>query len=294
MTENRDRNANSNRLQSSLAAWHHSPMLNKVPEITIFFWIIKIMATTVGETAADFLSETMGWGLTYTSLFMAVLLLVVLFFQFRARKYVPAFYWLAVVFISVVGTLISDNLHDNLGVPLWVTTTMFSVTLAATFFIWYANEKTLSIHTIFTTKRELFYWLAILFTFALGTAAGDLLSEKLALGYLNSVFVFAGAIAVVTGAYYLLKLNAVAAFWIAYVLTRPLGGSCGDFLSQPRSNGGLGLGTTDTSVLFLVTILILVFFLAKTGIDRTPPTGGLEKSRADLDDQGQQAVAGEA
>jgi uncharacterized membrane-anchored protein len=146
-------------------------MLNKVPEVTLYFWIIKILATTVGETAADNLNERLSLGLTGTTYVMGALLIVTLFFQFRSRRYVPAIYWLAVVLISIVGTLITDNLVDNLGVALETTTIAFSVALAATFAAWYASERTLSIHTIFTTRREAFYWLAILFTFALGTVA---------------------------------------------------------------------------------------------------------------------------
>ena len=165
-------------------------MLNKVPEVTIFFWIIKILATTVGETAADFLNTNLNFGLTGTTYVMGSLLLVALFFQFRARKYVPGIYWLAVVLISVVGTLITDNLIDNFGVALETTTIVFSIALAATFAAWYASEKTLSIHTIYTTRREAFYWLTILFTFALGTAAGDLAAERLALGYFVSALIF--------------------------------------------------------------------------------------------------------
>jgi uncharacterized membrane-anchored protein len=242
-------------------------MLNKVPQVTIFFWIIKIMATTVGETAADFLTFNLKWGLTITTLFMAAILIITLFFQFRAKRYVPSIYWLAVVLISVVGTLITDNLTDNFGVPLQTTTTIFSVLLILTFVAWYASEKTLSIHSIYTTKREAFYWLTILFTFALGTAAGDLISEGLKLGYLISAVLFAAAIAVVTIAFYAFKLNSVWAFWIAYILTRPFGASIGDFLSQPTKDGGLGLGTTGTSAIFLVIILILVSYLTKTKRD---------------------------
>ena len=242
-------------------------MLNKVPEITIFFWIIKILATTVGETAADLLNSSLNLGLTITTFIMSGLLLITLFFQFRAGKYVPRIYWLAVVLISVVGTLGSDNLTDNFGVPLQTTTIIFSILLIATFVAWYASEKTLSIHSIYTTKREAFYWLTILFTFALGTAAGDLIAEGLNLGYLTSTFIFAGLIGLVTFAYYRLKLNAVVAFWIAYILTRPFGASFGDYLSQPHKAGGLGLGTIGTSVIFLVTILILVIYLTMTRID---------------------------
>ncbi len=245
-------------------------MLNKVPEVTIFFWIIKILATTVGETAADFLNFNLNWGLTNTTYLMSALLLITLFFQFKARKYVPGIYWLAVVLISVVGTLITDNLVDNFGVALETTTIVFTIALLATFAAWYASEKTLSIHSIYTTRREAFYWLIILFTFALGTAAGDLTAEGLNLGYLNSALMFAALIGVVTIAHYFFKLNGVLAFWIAYILTRPLGASLGDYLSQPRDAGGLGLGTVGTSAIFLVIILVLVIYLTKTRRDQLP------------------------
>jgi uncharacterized membrane-anchored protein len=242
-------------------------MLNKVPEVTIYFWIIKILCTTVGETAADNLNDNLGLGLTKTTYVMGALLVVALVFQFRAWKYVPGIYWLAVVLISVVGTLITDNLTDNFGVPLETTTIVFSIALAVTFAAWYASERTLSIHTIFTTRREGFYWLAILFTFALGTAAGDLTAERLSMGFSNSLFLFAGLIGLVAIAHYRFKLNAVLSFWLAYILTRPLGASIGDYLSQPHADGGRGLGTTDTSALFLLTILSLVIYLTVTRRD---------------------------
>jgi uncharacterized membrane-anchored protein len=245
-------------------------MLNKVPEVTIFFWIIKIMATTVGETAADFLNIDLNFGLTNTTIVMCVILLITLFFQFRLRKYVPGVYWFAVVLISIVGTLITDNLLDNFGVPLVTTTIIFALALIVIFIAWYASEKTLSIHSIYTTKREAFYWAAILFTFALGTAAGDLTAEGLSMGYWKSALMFAAIIGVVTIAYYVFKLNAVLAFWIAYILTRPLGASLGDYLSQPIENGGLGLGTVGTSAIFLITILCLVIYLTKTRRDEIP------------------------
>lgn len=246
-------------------------MLNKVPEVTLYFWIIKILCTTMGETAADYLNTNLNLGLTNTTYIMGALLSVVLFFQFRARKYIPSIYWLAVVLLSVVGTLITDNMVDNFGVALQTTTIAFSIALAATFGMWYFSEKTLSIHSIYTTRREAFYWLAILFTFALGTAAGDLTAEYFKLGYLPSALLFAGLIASVTVAYYGLKLNAVLAFWIAYILTRPLGASIGDYLSQTRDNGGLGLGTTMTSVIFMMVILVLVIYLTLTKKDELPP-----------------------
>lgn len=246
-------------------------LMNKVPEVTLYFWVIKVLCTTVGETAADLLNANLGLGLTNTSYVMGALLLVALFFQFRARAYVPGLYWLAVVLISVVGTLVSDNLTDNLGVPLETTTAVFAVALALTFAGWYASERTLSIHSIRTGRREGFYWLAILFTFALGTAAGDLTAERLNLGYWLSALIFAVLIAAVALAHSALDLNAVWSFWIAYVLTRPLGASFGDYLSQARADGGLGLGTVGTSALFLAVILGLVVYLTRTRRDVTPP-----------------------
>jgi uncharacterized membrane-anchored protein len=238
-----------------------------VPEVTLYFWIIKILCTTVGETFADFLNTNLNLGLTGTSVIMGILLIVVLIFQFRLKKYIPTIYWLAVVLISVVGTLITDNLTDNFGVSLVTTSIIFAIALAITFIVWYVKEKTLSIHSIVTTKREAFYWLAILFTFALGTATGDLIAEKFALGYLVSGLLFFGAIAAVTIAHYRFKLNAVLAFWIAYILTRPLGASIGDYLSQAHSDGGLGLGTTTTSAIFLFAILGMVIYLTMTKKD---------------------------
>ncbi|UYV55564.1 COG4705 family protein [Priestia megaterium] len=245
-------------------------MVNKVPEVTIFFWIIKIMATTVGETAADFLNENLHLGLTNTTYIMGILLVGILFLQFKASRYIPSLYWTTVLLISVVGTLVTDNLTDHFGVPLEISNIVFSLLLAITFFIWYVNEKTLSIHSIFTRKREVFYWLAILFTFALGTAAGDFIAESLHMGYWKSALMFAIAIGIVTVAYYRFKLHAVLSFWIAYILTRPLGASVGDYLSQPHHAGGLGLGTMGTSAIFLLVILTLVIYLTKSKKDQMP------------------------
>lgn len=255
-----------------------------MPEVTLYFWVIKVMATTVGETAADFLNDNLHLGLTRTTCVMSVLLVVALVAQFRARRYVPGIYWLAVVLISVVGTLITDNLTDNLGVALITTTIVFALALAVTFTVWYASERTLSIHSIYTTRREAFYWAAILFTFALGTAAGDLLAERLDVGYWKSALLFGAAIALVTAVHFAIKAwlatehrrqgsNAVLAFWIAYILTRPLGASLGDYLSQDRGSGGLGLGTVKTSALFLLTILGVVVYLTRTRADEIGPEG---------------------
>lgn len=246
-------------------------MLNKVPEVTLYFWIIKILCTTVGETAADYLNVDLGFGLTNTTLAVTALLVIVLIFQFGSRKYVPGIYWTAVVLISVVGTLITDNLVDNLGVALQTTTIGFALALAATFGAWYASERTLSIHSIVTARREAFYWLAILFTFALGTSAGDQVAETYGLGFFVSALIFAGAIGLITLAHFRFRLGAITAFWAAYILTRPLGASIGDWMSQAKVDGGLGLGTTVTSFIFLAAILGLVVFLSISKRDQTPP-----------------------
>ncbi|TXS43248.1 hypothetical protein EAO75_31460 [Streptomyces sp. uw30] len=249
----------------------HRLRLNKVPEVTVYFWIIKVLCTTVGETAADLLDEKTGLGLTGVSVLMSALLAVVLVVQFRTIAYRAGVYWLAVALISVVGTLISDNLTDNMGVPLETSTTVFAIVLAVVFVIWFRRERTLSIHSIDTTSRESFYWLAVLCTFALGTAAGDLVSERVNLGYWPAAVLFALAIAAVALAHFTLGLDPVWSFWIAYILTRPLGASIGDYLSQPTGNGGLGLGTVVTSGLFLAVILGLVVHLTVTRKDVTDP-----------------------
>jgi uncharacterized membrane-anchored protein len=236
-------------------------LFNRVPEVTAVFWLIKILSTTTGETAADFLNSTLGLGLTITSWVMTVLLAVALAAQFATKRYSSGIYWTVVVLISIVGTLVTDNLTDNFGIELWMSSLIFSTLLAVTFGIWFYRERTLSIHTIFTRKREAFYWVAILFTFALGTAAGDLISEGFGLGYLVGTILFGSLIGVIAVARYGLRVNAVFCFWAAYVLTRPLGASIGDLLAQDPSSGGLGLGTTLTSAVFLVTIVCAATYL---------------------------------
>lgn len=246
-------------------------MLNKVPEVTAYFWIIKILCTTVGESFADYINETLGFGLTNTTLVFSAALILALIVQFRLNRYVPGVYWLAVVLISVVGTLLTDNLTDARGVPLGVSSMVFAVMLAAVFGIWYARERTLSIHTIVTTPRESFYWLTVLVTFALGTAVGDWTLELTGWSAGASVMLPLSLILAVLVAW---KLGAgpVLSFWLAYILTRPLGANIGDYLASPRAEGGLGLGTRGTSVLFLGTILAVVVFLTVTDKDRTEAT----------------------
>ncbi|MFF4805527.1 hypothetical protein ACFY1U_45305 [Streptomyces sp. NPDC001351] len=242
---------------------------NKVPEVTVYFWIIKVLCTTVGETAAGLLNEQADLGLAGVSVLMSVLLAVVLALQFHTTAYRAGVYWPAVALVSVVGTLISDNLTDNMGVPLETSTTVFAIALAIVFVVWYRRERTLSIHRIDTTGRESCYWLAVLFTFALGTATGDLVSERIGLGHWLSAVLFGLAIAAVGLAHFQLGLDAVWSFWIAYVLTRPLGASLGDYLSRPNGDGGMGLGAVVTSTLFLTVILGLVAYLAVTRRDVT-------------------------
>lgn len=239
-----------------------STILQKVPEATLVFWIIKIFGTTVGETAADFLSFDLSFGLVNTLIGMSLILVMALAFQFRSNRYEPWKYWLSVVLISVVGTLATDALVDILGVSLVATTVFFSGALIATFVTWYAIERTLSIHSIVTKRREIFYWAAILFTFALGTASGDLVSEELHLGYVISTLVFAGGIAMIAGAYYVIHQNPVTCFWTAYIMTRPLGASVGDWLTQAPSDGGLGVPALGATSIDLLIILVLVAVLS--------------------------------
>jgi len=243
-------------------------MLNKVPEVTVYFWIIKILCTTVGESFADYINETLGFGLTNTTLVFSVALVATLVLQFRVDRYIPGVYWLAVVLISVVGTLLTDNLTDGHDVPLWISSTVFAVLLAAVFGTWYARERTLSIHTIVTTPRESFYWLTVLVTFALGTAVGDWTLELTGWSAGVSILLPLGLILSVLASWRL-GAGPVLTFWLAYVLTRPLGANIGDYLASPHGDGGLGLGTLGTSVLFLGTILAVVVYLTVTDKDRT-------------------------
>ena len=231
--------------------------LNKVPEVTLAFWIIKIMSTTVGETGADFLAFNIHWGLGVTTVVMCGLLLVTLLMQLRTTRHTPWLYWLSVVLVSIVGTQITDLLTDKLGVSLYASTLGFSLLLGATFLLWYRAERSLSIHHIITRRRELFYWAAILCTFALGTAAGDLISEEIGIGFLLGTALFGGLIVLI---YSLWRggANPVLAFWLAYILTRPLGASLGDLLTQAHTEGGLGFDTMQVSALFLAVIIALV------------------------------------
>jgi uncharacterized membrane-anchored protein len=249
-------------------------LLDKVPEITLSFWIIKIMSTTVGETGADFLAVDVGWGQGITCTVMLSLLAAALSAQLRMRRYTPWLYWLTVVLISIVGTQITDLLTDGLKVSLYLSTAIFAVALAAIFFVWYRIERTLSIRAIVTRRRELFYWAAVLCTFALGTAAGDLATEALGLGFAWGAVGFGLMIGLVF-VVWRLRGHAVAAFWIAYILTRPFGAALGDLLTQARTYGGMGMGAKWTSALFLSVIVLLVT-AAQLGMRASPSAQALD------------------
>ncbi len=255
-------------MTTSLQAAGHR-MLNKVPDVTVFFWVIKILCTTVGESFADYVNETLGFGLANTTIVFTAALVVTLAVQLRLRQYVPGVYWSAVVLISVVGTLLTDNLTDSRGVPLAVSSVVFAVLLAAVFAAWYARERTLSIHSITTTQREGWYWLVVLVTFALGTALGDWTLDLTGWSPGAAILLPAGLIALVALGWRSGLVGPVLSFWMAYILTRPLGANIGDFLALDRSEGGLALGTLVTSVIFLGAILATVVYLTATGVDRT-------------------------
>ncbi|GIF47255.1 hypothetical protein Afe04nite_17940 [Asanoa ferruginea] len=231
--------------------------MTKVPAITATFWVIKVLSTTIGETFADYLTVNVGLGPAVTDALMIAVLGVALVIQFRTRRYTPWIYWLCVVLVSIVGTQITDFFTDTLGVSLYLSTAVFAVVLAVVFVVWYRQERTLAITSIDTPRREGFYWGAILTTFALGTAAGDLATEALSLGFRNGTLIFGGLI-LLTWLAARAGAGQVLTFWIAYVLTRPLGASLGDLLTQSKDLGGLDLGASRTSLLFFVVILVLV------------------------------------
>lgn len=232
---------------------------SKVPEVTVYFWVIKVLTTGMGETASDLLAKKLG---PIPAVGLGGLALVVaLCVQLKARRYVAWIYWTAIVMVSVFGTMAADVLHVGLGVPYTISTPFFMVALAAVFAVWYASEKTLSIHSIHTRRRELFYWATVLATFALGTAAGDL-SATVGLGYLGSAVLYAVAIAVPAVMHKWGTLNAVAAFWTAYVITRPLGASVADWMALSHARGGLGLGLGPVTLSWTVAIIGFVGYLA--------------------------------
>lgn len=263
--------------------------LNKVPEITIWFWVIKILCTTVGESFADWVAVDLNVGLINTTILFTAVLAAVLANQVRLARYNAFSYWLTVVVLSVTGTLYTDILTDKYGVNLAITTPVIAAMLAVVFGVWYNRERTLSIHSITTVPREMFYWLAILVTFALGTAAGDWTLELT--GWTPGIAVLLPtALIAATVVGWKLGVNAVLSFWTAYVLTRPLGANIGDWLAVDKQLGGIGLGTLGTSVIFLSAILATVIYLAvkrpdviEEGADaKVPATVNPERERTML------------
>jgi uncharacterized membrane-anchored protein len=234
-------------------------ILVKVPPITALFWLIKVLTTGMGETASDFLARTVDPPIAVAA--AAAVLAVALALQLRASRYRAGVYWFAVVMVSVFGTMAADVLHVGFGIPYVVSTLAFAVALAVVLAAWYAAQRTLSIHTVTRGRPELFYWATVLVTFALGTAAGDLTATTLGWGYLASGLVFAAAIGVPALAFRAGRLNAVAAFWAAYVITRPLGASFADWMGVPTSRGGLGWGTGPVTALWAGVIVVLVAYL---------------------------------
>jgi uncharacterized membrane-anchored protein len=239
--------------------------LTKVPEITAFFWIVKILTTAMGESTSDFLNQTLGPAIAVP--IMLIVLGVALRLQFKASRYEAWTYWLVVVAVAVFGTSAADALHVVLGIPYLISSAFYLVALAVIFTAWYVSERTLSIHSIYTSRRETFYWAAVLATFALGTATGDLTAMPLHLGYFVSGVMFAVWIAVPAVAYLRFGMNEVLTFWFAYILTRPLGASFADWMAVSHHNGGLALGTGPVSVALGVAVVAFVGYLAVTRID---------------------------
>ncbi|MFC5649472.1 hypothetical protein ACFPYJ_10070 [Paenibacillus solisilvae] len=235
---------------------HYSGMVAKVPEITLYFWIIKLLTTGMGEVASDFLFESLN---PFISAPLSVLIFVAaMILQFKVRRYVAGIYWLVVVMVSIFGTMAADVVRVGLGIPYMVSTIFFMASLAAVLITWYFKEKTLSVHSIYTRRREVFYWLTVLTTFALGTAAGDMTAKSMHLGYFSSGLLFTGLLVLPALGYWLLGLKEIFAFWFAYIMTRPVGASFSDWLSAAHSSGGIGLGKGTVSLVLTIFIILLV------------------------------------
>jgi uncharacterized membrane-anchored protein len=242
--------------------------VTKVPQITVWFWVAKVASTGMGEATSDFLY--LHFGTVESGAIGAVLLIGALVLQFSVRRYMTWVYWLAVVAVSVTGTQAADGLHVVVGLPYWQTTLLYAFCLAVIFVAWYLTERTLSIHSITTWRREAFYWATVMATFALGTALGDLTATTFKIGYFKSIILFAVVIAIPLVAHWKLGMNSVLAFWFAYTITRPLGASVADWLGVPHSLGGLNWGRGPTALILTVPILIAVGYMAITGIDVAP------------------------
>lgn len=234
------------------------PLARKVPEVTALFWLIKLLSTGMGEVTSDFLVKAIdpiiavGIG--------GIAFIAALILQFTVRRYVPWVYWLAVVMVAVFGTMMADVLHVELGVPYLVSSIMFLVALVVIFFLWHRTEKTLSVHSIVTRRREIFYWATVIATFALGTATGDMTATTFGLGYFASGVVFAAIILIPAIGYFVFGLNEIVAFWFAYIITRPIGASFADWLGKSKAEGGFGVGTGQISLILGVIIVLLVAY----------------------------------
>jgi uncharacterized membrane-anchored protein len=248
----------------------YSSLAVKVPEITIFFWIVKILSTAMGEALSDFLDGGSGLFPVFGCLLALIAFIVALRLQIRSPRYATGIYWFAVAMVATFGTMAADGWHQAFGIPYYYSSAGYLIVLAVIFWKWYADEGTLSIHSINTRRREYFYWATVLATFALGTAAGDMTATSFHLGYLTSGLLFAGVFAIPAIAYWKLRLNAIVAFWFAYVITRPLGASFADWMDVSRHRGGLGFGTGPVSLVLGLIIIGLVTYLAVTESRRRP------------------------
>jgi len=233
--------------------------LRKVPEITLVFWLAKLLTTAMGESTSDFFVFKFNPYIAVTA--GGILLVLCLIWQFSMNRYKPAIYWLTVAMVAVFGSMAADVLHVQFGIPYIITTLFFAICLFIVFVVWYLTEKSLSIHTINTRRRELFYWLTVLATFALGTAAGDMTANTLGLGYFTSGLLFAGIMVIPILGYFVFGLSEVIAFWFAYIITRPLGASFADWMGKPKSVGGLGWGDGKVSIILSVLIIVIVLFM---------------------------------
>lgn len=252
-------------------------LLSKVPEITIYFWIIKLLTTAMGEATSDFLVYNIN---PYIAVIIgAIGFIISLILQFSVRRYIPWVYWLMVVMVSIFGTMAADVTHIVLGVPYYLSTITFMIVLAIVFIVWYRVEKTLSIHSIYTQRREMFYWATVLATFALGTAAGDMTAMTLNFGYFGSGIMFAIVFAIPGLCYWLFRINAIFAFWFAYVITRPLGASFADWFGKSRAVGGLGYGSDVVSIILTLLIVVFVAYLTITRKDIKRESGARDDDR---------------
>jgi uncharacterized membrane-anchored protein len=249
----------------------------KVPQITAYFWIIKVLTTAQGESTSDYLVHRIN---PYLAVIVSGAVLVVsLVLQLSVRRYMAWAYWFAVVMVAVFGTMVADVLHIVLGIPYAVSSGFFAAALTVIFILWYRTERTLSIHSICTLRREMFYWATVLATFALGTAVGDMTATTLRLGYLASAIMFTAVIAVPAVAYRWLGMNSILAFWFAYVITRPLGASYADWMGVSHGRGGLDYGRGPVAVGLTVVIVVLVGYMAASRKD-TPDEGELTPASA--------------